>query len=236
VRNDLVRGFLLGIWLVLMVPGSATAHDATDWFNPIRWDNHHDVNYKIDDSIPGGGGSQFEDRIHDAVSDWNAITGVDSFHFDDVGNANNNNSNPCDWEDNAVDVWVYFHDITPPAQTTWCFVYHSGADFTDLQSAKVQFDSNLPSGQAWYKGTGSTPSGEIWVKEAALHEFGHVTGTYVGGSSNGNSGGHWIAPPSAQCASNGDESDFTMCPFTTLGHAYLEPLDTHDIHTFQDFY
>jgi hypothetical protein len=63
VPRDTVVGFLLGIFLVVLAPPpAALAHDPFVWFDPIGWDNHQDINYKIDDSIPGDNGSNFEKR------------------------------------------------------------------------------------------------------------------------------------------------------------------------------
>jgi hypothetical protein len=57
-------------------------------------------------------------------------------------------------------------------------------------------------------------------------------GVFRGGSYYG----HWLWPPSNQCADGGSESDWTMCAGGTLGHAYLQPLAPHDIDTVQNFY
>jgi len=226
--GDVLRGFLLGALIVLVLPSPSQAHDPYVWFDPLAWDNYTDVNYQIDDSIPGDNGSNFETRIHDGVADWNAVTGVGGFTFDDVGNGNKSWGDPCNWQDAATDIWVFYHDITSVGQTKWCEVWHNQQQYWDIQSARVAFDTD----PTWYRGTGNVPSGEISVWEASTHEFGHATGTFRGG----NYGGHWPPEPSTQCALGGAESDWTMCPVTTPGEDYLIPLEPHDIDTFQSFY
>jgi hypothetical protein len=113
-------------------------------------------------------------------------------------------------------------------------VFHQQQNFTDIHSARIAFDNNSVT---WYTGTGDPPAGEAPAEETATHEFGHSSGTYLGGNPDlGSSGGHWPAAPSSQCTLGGDESDWTMCPAGTLGHAYRIPLEAHDIDTFQGFY
>jgi hypothetical protein len=51
--EDLIeRSRRLSLFLVVLAPPpAALAHDPFVWFDPIGWDNHQDINYKIDDSI-----------------------------------------------------------------------------------------------------------------------------------------------------------------------------------------
>ena len=113
-------------------------------------------------------------------------------------------------------------------------MFHQQQGFTDLHSARITFDSTP---DEWYAGTDEPPAGQYAVADSATHELGHATGTYWGGNpTEGNYGGHWIDAPSAMCAVNGAESDWTMCGYQAPGHTYLVPLETHDIDTFQDFY
>lgn len=221
-----------GLWIVLLTAPLAQAHDPFVWFEPLGWDDHTDIDYRIDDSIPGDPGSNFEDRIHDGVAEWNAVTGVGGFTYVDAGNGNESWGDPCNWKNDAVDVWVFFHDIASSGLTSWCPVYHRQRDYTDIHAARAAFDSALASNLAWYRGTGDVPSGEVSVWEVSAHEFGHVTGVYLGG----NNDAHWPAPPSNQCASGGAQSDYTMCPTNYAGEDYQIPLDAHDIDTFQNFY
>jgi hypothetical protein len=233
VPRDTVVGFLLGIFLVVLAPPpAALAHDPFVWFDPIGWDNHQDINYKIDDSIPGDDGSNFEMRIHDATAEWNVITGAGGFHYDDIGNGNHSWQPPCNWQNDTTDLWFFSHDIGfPGAVTNNCEIYHPQQQYTDVQASRVAFDNGGHIN--WYVGTGNVPANQAWVQEAALHEEGHVTGVYRGAT---NAASHWPAAPSNMCAEGGAESDFTMCPMAYLGVAFQEPLDAHDIDTFQNFY
>jgi len=231
--GEVLLGFLVSLFLLLPIP--AQAHDASDWFDPLAWDNYQDIDYKIDESIPGDNGSEFEERIHDGKAEWNAVTGVDNFRYDNNGNGNENWQHPCNWMDTAsVDIWIFYHDIPSVGEHLACAHFHQSQGFTDIHSARIAFDTDSVT---WYKGTGNPPSGEAAVHETALHEFGHGTGVYRGGNPDKDtSGGHWPAAPSNQCAFGGSESDWTMCPAGTLGHKYRVPLEPHDIDTFQDFY
>ena len=224
-----LRAIVFGLGAVgLVLPtGGAGAHDAQQWFNPIAWDTL-DVDYRIDDSVSGSGGSMFEDRLHDGAGEWNAISGVGGFDFDDTGNGNRSWAQPCNWEDDATDIWVFQHDIGSTGQMLQCQIYRPGQDITLIESARVVLDTDGP----WYKGTGNVPDGEVSVWEISAHEFGHATGTYISGPN----GGHWPGPPSNQCSIGGAEADWTMCPSGFAGFAYLIPLEPHDIDTFQDFY
>jgi hypothetical protein len=66
--------------------------------------NFVDVDYKIEDSIPGANGSAFENRVHDAAAKWNAICCVAGFLYVDAGNDGHAWGNACGWEDAATDV------------------------------------------------------------------------------------------------------------------------------------
>ncbi len=198
----------------------------------MYWDNHQDIDYKIDASIPGSNGSAFETRIHNGADEWNAVTGVNGFTFDDDGNGDVGFTGPCSWEDTAaVDIWVFYEPISQSGAaglTLRCEVYDLGLDVFIVEAARIQFDPEF----TWYTGTGNVPAGEVWVQELALHEFGHATGTFRGG----NYDGHWESPPSNKCAFGGSEADWTMCPAAYAGKSYWQPLDEHDIDTFQSWY
>ena len=235
-RGGFFHGLILGMYVVLVAASPAHSHMWQDWFDSIGWDDKTDIDYRIDDSIPGANGSNFEMRIHDGAAAWNAITGTGGFTYVDSGNGNISFQLPCNWEDDAaVDVWVFFEAISDPALTTRCEVFHQQQQFTDVQAARVTFDST-PSDFTWYKGTGNVPAGEGSVRDASTHELGHASGVYRGGTTMGSSGGHWPGQPSNQCALGGAESDWTMCPIGYLGEDFLFPLDAHDIDTFQDYY
>ena len=178
--------FLLAGAGTIFTPASASAHDAHQWFDPLAWDTL-DVDYRIDDSIPGSGGSMFEDRIHDGASEWNVVGGVGGFDFDDSGNGNRSYAQPCNWEDDAIDIWVFQQDIGSTAQMLQCEIYRPGQDITVIESARVVFDTDGP----WYKGTGNVTAGQISVWGTAAHEFGHATGTFI----DGPNGSHWPGAP-----------------------------------------
>jgi len=229
--RDFMIGLMTSVWFVLALVPAVSAHDPGTWFDLIGWDNHHDIDYKIDDSIPGSNGSNFEDRIHDGADHWNAVTGVDGFTFDDNGNDSTGWVDACNWEDlGPVDIRVFYRDLTNgiPGQTQRCERYDFGLDVYYITAARVAFNSD----ETWYKGTGNVPANEVSVEEVALHEFGHATGTFRGGAY----GGHWPPEPSFACAVGGAEADWTMCPVVTPGESYLLPLEPHDIDTFQNAY
>lgn len=230
-----VHGFVLAVLLMVGLPSPALAHDATYWFNPLRWDNL-DVDYKIDASIPGTGGSSFEDRIHDAKASWNSQCCVGAFAFDDIGNGDQGWIGPCSWSTDATDVWVFHHGGIGGAtgETVRCEVLDQQQQVTTIRSARLTFGAVAP--YAWYTGTGEPVFTQYSVEEAGLHELGHVTGTFRGGNVNeGNFAGHWLYP-SGVCAQFGAEADRTMCPGQEDGATNLLPLEPHDIDTFQDWY
>jgi hypothetical protein len=241
MMNARLPGFLtllVGAAIIIaFLPSSALAHDSYYWFNPIGWDNHADIDYKIDASIPGSAGSAFEDRIHSSVGRWNSQCCIGTFHFDDVGNGDRAFNDPCNWKEDATDVWVFHAEIGIPGvvgENFHCTVYHQQQDYTDIHSGRVTFDEDY----TWYTGDdGNPPAGQYSVADVAVHEFGHDTGTFKGGNATeGTSGGHWVPAPSTMCASGGAESDWTMCGPTFDGEGYKIPLEPHDIDTFQDFY
>ncbi len=231
-RDDFVLGMLLGASLLVPWSNAVSAHNPGTYFSPlVFWDNHQDIDYKIDDSIPGTNGSAFEDRISDGAGAWNAVTGVNGFTFDDMGNSSTNWADPCTWENSAaVDIRVFYRDLAVPGVSLLCVRYDSqiGAYYSTAGRMGFNDDNSV----TWYTGTGNVPAGEVSVEEVALHELGHLTGTFYNGAYEG----HWQPEPSFACALGGAESDFTMCPLVTPGKSYLLPLDAHDIDTFQNAY
>ena len=237
VAFGVVHGIIVAVLLMVSLAFPATAHDSVYWFNPLRWDNL-DVDYKIDDSIPGIGGSNLEDRIHDAVVRWNSQCCIGTFAFDDVGNGDHDWVDPCAWSTDPTDVWVFHHGGIGGAiaETSRCEVLNQQQQITTIRSVRLTFGAIDPF--VWYTGQAEEPNfgDEYSVEEAALHELGHVTGTFRGGNADeGNSGGHWPYP-SGVCAQFGAEADRTMCPFAEVGESNLIPLEPHDIDTFQDWY
>jgi hypothetical protein len=239
-RLDGFQGFVLGLALASvalfpLVPLPANAHNSGYWFNPVTWDVIGDIDVRIDDSIPGAAESNFEDRIHDGRKRWNGQCCIGSFIFIDAGNGSRAYGPPCDWAETTVDVWVFYASIgAAGGLASECVIYHPQQDQNYIHSGRLIFDST---GVTWHTGDSDPPAGELWVEEVATHEFGHLTGTFIGGNpAEGNTGGHWVPEPSPMCAAGGAESDWTMCPLGTLGHSYLVPLETHDIDTFQDLY
>jgi hypothetical protein len=234
---DLFHGFILAVLLVSL-PTDALAHNATYWFDPLRWDNL-DIDYKIDVSIPGDNGSAFENRVHDAAVRWNSQCCVGAFNFDDVGNGDQTWADgACSWSTDPTDLWVFYNNIFPDdaaAQLQWCLVTDQ-QQTTTIRSARLTFDTLVGTGLSWHTGDSDPPANELWVEDVGLHELGHGTGTFRGGSATeGSSGGHWPIP-SVMCSESGAEGDWTMCPFSDPGRAYRVPLEPHDIDTFQDWY
>ncbi len=158
---------------------------------------------RIDESIPGDPESNFEDRIHDGRIRWNSLSGIGSFSLPDNGNGNRAYAHPCDWAETAVDIWVFQHEISPVGLATECVIYNSPQNQEYIHSGRLVFDSSVN----WHAGDSEPGAGEIWVEETATHEFGHLTGTYIGGNpSLGTAGGHWVPEPSTMCALGGAES------------------------------
>lgn len=235
--RDFIVGLLLGLTLLGATrPAPVLAHDSQTWFNPLTWDTPGDIDYRIDDEVPGGDGSPFEDRIHDARHRWNGQCCIGSFLYIDSGNGTHAYGPPCNWEDEGVDIWIFYRNVTPDTFAQLCVVNHPQQGFSDVQAARIVFDAGPP-GYTWHTNDTNPGPGEVWVEESATHEFGHVTGVYVGGNPDlGSNLGHWPAAPSNQCAFGGNESDWTMCGLQYIGRAYGVPLEPHDIDTFQDFY
>jgi hypothetical protein len=239
---EIVHGFLLAVLIVASTPTIAQAHSATYWFDPLGWDIH-DADYRIDDSIPGANGSEFENRVHDGADRWNSLCCVGTFVFDDTGNGSETwTDGPCAWQADATDMWVFYNNMFPATmvgEMFRCEVFDQQQEVTRIKSARLTFDTLVGTGSSWHTADTEPGANEVWVEEIALHELGHGTGTYRGGNpTEGSEGGHWPAPPEGgpECSASGDEADRTMCPFTDPGHTYRVPLEPHDIDTFQDWY
>jgi hypothetical protein len=235
---DVVIGFVLAVLLLVAVPTDAFAHNATYWFDPLRWDSVN-VDYKIDDSIPGANGSDFENRIHDAVGRWNSQCCIGFFVYDDVGNGQQTWADgACSWSTDPTDLWAFYNNL-PEGLTgslQRCEVVDQQQQVTTIRSARLTFDTLVGTGLSWHTADSEPGTNELWVEETGLHELGHGTGTFRGGNpSEGSDGGHWPAD-SVMCSANGDEADWTMCRFADPGHSYRVPLEPHDIDTFQDWY
>jgi hypothetical protein len=235
---DTARGFILGVALLAVTVSAlpVAAHNSTVYFNPITWDDISSIGFRIDASIPGDPGSNFEDRIHDARGRWNTSCCIGSFQFTDTGNGDISSTNqPCSWKEDVVDIWVFYTPTGGPiAAVIRCEVLHQQQDFTDIHSALVDFDAD----ETWYaQDNQDVPAGAFSVEDIATHELGHLSGVYrQGNASLGTAGGHWEYP-SAMCDFFGEESDWTMCGGGAVrGEAFAIPLETHDIDTFQDFY
>jgi hypothetical protein len=181
---------------VAILPSPALAHNSGYWFDPVSWDSPGDIDYKIDDSIPGPDGSAFEDRIQSSIGRWKNQSCIGSIAFVDAGNGNHAWGPSCDWEAATTDISIFYHDIagTGTGGTEMaCVIFHPQQGISFIHSDRIAFGVD----PTWYTGTEDPPNGELSVSWVAAHELGHATGVFRGGNaSEGNSGGHWVPEPS----------------------------------------
>lgn len=166
-----------------------------------------------------------QDRIKDAQGQWNNVSTEDYFNFVFKGSASLN-ANPCNnpYNKNGHG-WAYIDGASNEVDvlaTTYLCVYDTGSALI-MHSFMIRYDS----GNTWYSGTDSPSESELDFQDTATHELGHATGWT----------GHFGEGTGECPAPNTNTSRHTMCTESgPEGSTWGRTLETHDKHTFQDWY
>lgn len=199
----LVVVFTLAITLLGPSASSHTGLIARTW---IR-DKQVEFDYTAStNNMPSGAVA----AINRGAKDWNDLNGsVTLIPGENVANYSPDEC-PPQYAQNAIHYAPIDGASKVLAVATTCR-FTSG---NELYSMQITFDT----GEDWYTGTGTPPSGKIDLWAVATHEFGHTIGI-----------AHFDAAD-AVCANNTRE---TMCPFYTVSQRLPA---NHDVHGFTAAY
>lgn len=215
--------------LVFLIGNSAVvAHPGGDWYDisggasqKFPWDEANDTIYSFSSGSTWGSG--WKDAVMDADERWNDALGAPLFIA-------NSSEEPflglnCENEPLGQEFIRRGHNEGNAKAKTEVCVSSTGVYGRWFTTFDVDF--------TWYTGTGDAPAGELHLRGAAVHEFGHATGFTLNRTP-----GHFqesdVACPSLAV----DRA--TMCTdwggnYQSVMH-HAASLEPHDTHTFKNVY
>lgn len=219
-HRRLAKLLCLAVALVTPVFGvsvpPAAAHSDLATYYPAGWQERTIMYFFVGSSWTSIG--DIANRARNGAQQWNNLN-QGGFIFQDTG-ARSLFLDPCD--NTAGNNGLFWQGLDGPGGYvgyTYTCVYQAAPG--RLYSGNIVFDGSETN---WYTGTGVPGSGKLDLYSHATHEFGHLTGGWVGYKHWDEAGQGTLCPVSS--------ARETMCSWTPNGTTYARTLGTHDSHTF----